>query len=179
MSIKYAILGLLSWKPLTGYDLKKIIEDSAVMYWSGNNNQIYKALVDLHSEGLVTTEVVHRESAPSKKIYTITETGSAGLREWVLSDPEAPEMKKVFLVQLAWSDPLDSDELSGLLDRYENEVKMQSAILKEKNRRRCDYPDRNQREVLIWSMISENAESSLENELRWIRKFREQLRKMI
>ena len=43
MSIHHAILGLLSWKPHTGYDLKKVFEDSAFMHWSGNNNQIYRA----------------------------------------------------------------------------------------------------------------------------------------
>ena len=42
MTIKYAILGLLSWKPFSGYDLKKIFVDSASLYWSGNNNQIYR-----------------------------------------------------------------------------------------------------------------------------------------
>ena len=45
MSIEYAILGLLSWKPFSGYDLKKIIAESEVYYWSGNNNQIYNSLV--------------------------------------------------------------------------------------------------------------------------------------
>ena len=44
MIIDYAILGLLSWKPLTGYDVKRVMQDSPFLYWSGNNNQIYKAL---------------------------------------------------------------------------------------------------------------------------------------
>jgi PadR family transcriptional regulator AphA len=59
MSIKLAILGILSWETSTGYDLKKIIEDSSAMYWSGNNNQIYKTLVQLLGEELVTNEVQH------------------------------------------------------------------------------------------------------------------------
>ena len=175
MSIKCAMLGLLSWKPLTGYDLKKIIEDSSVMYWSGNNNQIYKALVELHEEGLVTTEQVHQENAPSKKIYTITEAGLMKLREWVLSTPEVSELKNIFLVQLAWADQLSDGELNDLLDRYENEVKMQLVMQQEKNRRRNDYPDRNPRETMIWDMISENAVSSYQSELNWIQKFRGQL----
>ncbi len=88
MSIKYAILGVLSWKPSTGYDLKKIFEESSIMYWSGNNNQIYKTLVQLLVEDLVTNEVLHQESTPSKNIYTITDRGAAALKEWVLSTPE-------------------------------------------------------------------------------------------
>ena len=94
MSIKYAILGILSWKPVTGYELKKIFEDCSFMYWSGNNNQIYKALTKMHDEALVTSEVIHQDSSPSKKIYTITEEGLEELKDWVLSSPEAPEVKK-------------------------------------------------------------------------------------
>ena len=91
MSIKFAILGLLSWKPSTGYDLKKVFEESSAMYWSGNNNQIYKSLVQLLDEGLVTNEIRHQDSSPSKKVYTITDEGLAELREWTLSLPEAPD----------------------------------------------------------------------------------------
>ena len=35
MQIDYAILGLLSWKPLTGYDVKRVMQDSPFLYWSG------------------------------------------------------------------------------------------------------------------------------------------------
>ncbi|MCG1013246.1 PadR family transcriptional regulator [Tepidanaerobacter sp. GT38] len=72
MSISLAILGLLSYKPMSGYDLKKIIQDSSFMYWSGNNNQIYKALSELRDKGFVTNEVIHQDGAPTKKIYKIT-----------------------------------------------------------------------------------------------------------
>ena len=51
VTIDYTILGMLSWKPMTGYDMKRMMQDSPVMYWSGNNNQIYKALVQLLDMG--------------------------------------------------------------------------------------------------------------------------------
>ena len=35
MMIDHAILGLLSWKPLTGYDVKRVMQDSPFLYWSG------------------------------------------------------------------------------------------------------------------------------------------------
>lgn len=94
MSIKSAILGILSWKPSTGYELKKIFEDSSFMYWSGNNNQVYKALISMEDEELVTSKVIHQDNSPYKKIYTITEEGLKELKEWVISSPEAPEIKK-------------------------------------------------------------------------------------
>src|SRR5512146_1518055 len=98
MDIQYAILGLLSWKSLSGYDLKKIISGSDLFYWSGNNNQIYNSLILLHKQGLVSQQVLQQESLPAKKIYTITDTGRAALRGWLLSNPELPELRNNFLI---------------------------------------------------------------------------------
>ncbi|MBA3075528.1 MAG: PadR family transcriptional regulator, partial [Anaerolineae bacterium] len=72
MDLQSTILGLLSWKPFSGYDLKGIISESDLFYWSGNNNQIYKILLELQQAGLVTFEVHEQESLPAKKIYSVT-----------------------------------------------------------------------------------------------------------
>lgn len=145
------------------------------MYWSGNNNQIYKALLNLENEDLVTSEVVHQDNSPSKKIYTITEEGLKELKNWLVSSPEAPEIKKTFLVQLAWSDMLNNQELSDVLSKYENEIKLQLAMQKEKYRRALHSPNRSTRESLIWEMISENIISTYNNELNWVRETRKKL----
>lgn len=175
MSIKYAILGLLSWKSFTGYEMKKVFEESSVMYWSGNNNQIYKALLQLLEEGLVTGEVQHREASPSKKVYTITGDGLTELKKWVVSPPEAPEFRKPFLVRLAWADQLNNEELNELLLKYENEIKLQLLINQEKNRRGVNSPKRSPREAFLWDMISNNLISSLNNELDWVQGIRKEL----
>ncbi|MFC5403149.1 PadR family transcriptional regulator [Cohnella soli] len=175
MSIQSAILGILSWKSSTGYELKKIFEDSSFMYWSGNNNQIYKALMNMEEESLVTSEVVHQTNSPSKKIYSITEEGLLELKKWLMSSPEAPEIKKTFLVQLAWSDLLSNQQLSEMLSNYENEIKLQLMMQNEKNRRALHSPNRSARESLIWDMISANIISTYNNELIWIRETRQKL----
>lgn len=175
MSINYAILGYLSWKPFTGYDLKKIFEESTAMYWSGNNNQIYKALLQLQTEGLVTNETVHQEGAPSKKVYTITEKGIEGLKCWVKTAPVSPEFKKAFLVQFAWSDLLNDQELLELLDQYEYEVRMQLLMHQEKVKRGQEAPGRTGRETALWNLISDNLVSSYNAELEWIGKVRKEI----
>lgn len=175
MSIKLAILGILSYKSCTGYDLKKIIEDSSAMYWSGNNNQIYKTLVQLLDEGLVTNEVQHQESSPSKKIYTITDKGRDQLKQWVLTPPELPEIRKGFLTQLAWADSLSTAELDELLTGYEQEISLQISLEQEKTRRGAFSPKRTPREAYLWKMIEESVLSTYENELRWIQQLRQGL----
>lgn len=175
MSIQHAILGLLSSGPLTGYDLKKIIQDSTFMHWSGNNNQIYRSLVDLLQQGYVTNELHHQESSPSKKVYTITPEGLEELHHWVCTKPEVPESKKTFLVQLAWADQLAQEELRKLLRDYEQEVRLELLLIYGKIRRGGFAPDRTAREKRIWELIAENATATLTQELAWVRKLTEEL----
>ncbi len=87
MDLRSTLLGLLSWKPASGYDLKRIISNSDIFYWSGNNNQIYKSLLELQKEGLVTYQVQLQESLPTKKIYSVTDQGRAALRQSLLAGP--------------------------------------------------------------------------------------------
>ena len=175
MSIHHAILGLLSWKPVTGYELKKIFEESDFMHWSGNNNQIYKPLLGLQEQGLAICETVHQDGAPSKKIYSITEAGRTALRTWILSTPEPMDVRKTFLIQLSWADQLDGGELDRLLQAYEDEILMQIAMHKEKGRRGLGGPNRTPRETLIWDSIHDNILGSWEHELGWVRQLRSAL----
>jgi PadR family transcriptional regulator, regulatory protein AphA len=178
MDIKYAVLGYLSWKPFSGYDLKKLIADSSIFYWSGNNNQIYTALVELHKDGLVTNQVELQEHLPNRKVYSITDSGLAALKEWVLSAPELSQIRKTFLVQLAWSNQLTSEELSELIGKYESEVNMELIMQREKQRREgLKNPSRTAREKYIWKMISENLIRSYEMELAWTRELKNNLNK--
>ncbi|OGO79349.1 MAG: PadR family transcriptional regulator [Clostridiales bacterium GWB2_37_7] len=172
MSINYAILGILSYKSMTGYDLKKIIQDSTFMHWSGNNNQIYKSLVELLDKGLVTNVVKHQDSSPSKKIYTITSEGLATLKDWVLFTCDPIEIKKPFLVQLAWSKQLNTSELNMLLDGYENQIKMQLLMQQSNKKDTIFSPNRTNLETRIWNLINDNIRRIYENELVWIQDVR-------
>lgn len=175
MDIAYAILGLLSGQPLTGYDLKKIIAESDVFYWSGNNNQIYNSLVSLHKQELVTQQVQYQESLPAKKIYTITEQGRGALRKWLLSNPELPEVRSSFLIQLAFADALSAQELDALLGNYEAELAVQLRMRQAQADRPPAAPKQNRRERYLWEKITANLVNAYQNELDWVREVRQGL----
>jgi PadR family transcriptional regulator AphA len=188
MSIEFAILGLLSWRSLTGYDIKKMFAGSTALYWSGNNNQIYTTLVKLHKNELVSREIELQEDSPSRKVYSITAKGQAELKKWLLSEPEPPHLKNPFLIQLAWADQLNTDELDVLLGKYAAEIQMQVSMLQVQARQRNISPSgmprdayinaalaRTPREAVLWNMIQENWISFYQNELNWVSKLRDQL----
>ncbi|MCC7446945.1 MAG: helix-turn-helix transcriptional regulator [Anaerolineae bacterium] len=172
MSIQYAILGFLSWQPLTGYDLKKLFAESATLHWSGNSNQIYKALIDLHQNDWVTLEVEYQADHPPRKVYSITEKGKAALRQWVLSTPELPQLKHALLIQLAWADQLSPAELDGLLAQYEAEVDTHLVVVREQAKRGKHAANRTPRETYLWQMIADNWIGFYEHELEWVRQLR-------
>lgn len=171
MIIQYAILGLLNWQPFAGYDLKKIISDSELFYWSGNNNQIYRTLVQLHAEGLVSQEVLEQENLPARKIYSISDKGRAALREWLRHTPELSERHNTFLIQLAWADALPPADLAALVEAYIAEVDAHLQMLQEKVRR-GGYPARTRREEYLWRQINENLIAHDRLELEWAQKLR-------
>jgi DNA-binding PadR family transcriptional regulator len=188
MTIEYAILGLLSWRPLTGYDIKKMFAGSTALYWSGNNNQIYTTLVKLHENGLVSREVELHADSPSRKIYSITARGQAELMKWLLGETEPPQLKNSFLIKLAWADQLSTQELDALCAQYEADMQIQLAMLQTQKQQKNISPAgiprnayvnvalaRTPREAVLWNMIQENWISFYENELKWVRRLRKQL----
>lgn len=85
---KYAVLGLLSRRPQSGYDMRKQYMGSAGNFWSESYGQIYPILKQLEAEGLATFTVDHNEGRPDRKVYQITEAGREALREWLVSPAE-------------------------------------------------------------------------------------------
>ncbi|WP_027086884.1 DUF4180 domain-containing protein [Cohnella panacarvi] len=168
MNIQHAILGLLRNQSLTGYDMKKAMQKSPFIYWSGNNSQIYRALAELEDEGFVSVEVKHGEASPTKKIYTLTNGGLEQLHRLTLGFPEVPEIRKTFLMQLVFGRNLTQLELESLLEQYSGEVKGMALAVQDEvsSSRSTPY------ESAILELVMENIRQIYESELRWIDKVR-------
>jgi len=177
MSINFVILGYLSWKPMTGYDLKRIIADSETLPWSANNNQIYRGLVQLHEKNWVTRRIESQVGAPDRHVYTINEDGRHALKEWVRGKPDLPQSKKAFLHQLMWGDALDGEELDDLLDAYKEVLADKVFLLRVQADRKPNMPERTTREKYLWDMIYKNWINQYEAEIDWVRKMRRDLTK--
>ena len=87
---KFAVLGLLTLGPMSGYDLKKKSERSLAHFWHESYGNLYPRLAELQADGLVTARKERRESAPDAIVYRITPRGRKELAAW-LREPAAVE----------------------------------------------------------------------------------------
>jgi PadR family transcriptional regulator, regulatory protein AphA len=177
MSIRHAILGFLSWKPFTGYELKKIFANALSFHWSGNSNQIYGSLIQLHKDEAVDIEVQQQEKYPARKVYAIRESGLDELRSWLRKAPELPEIRNHFHIQLAWADLLSEADLDALLEGYELLLSNHILMCRETGLRGGLSPARSPREALIWRRIEEGRLACYEAELAWAKALRTELAK--
>jgi PadR family transcriptional regulator AphA len=81
---KYAILGILSLGPISGYDIKKVFQRSVANFWNESYGQIYPLLRTLVAEGLATRSIEKQLGRPDRHIYAITNKGFEELQRWLM-----------------------------------------------------------------------------------------------
>jgi PadR family transcriptional regulator AphA len=113
MSLRYALLGLLAEEPASGYDLTRKFERALQRYaWHAKHSQIYPELNRLAADGLVA---VVAEGARGRRTYTITDTGRAELRSWMLHPPEVFVARNEFVLRMFLLSALDPDDARAVL----------------------------------------------------------------
>src|SRR3984885_10363960 len=74
-----ALLGLLSLRPMSGYDIRQLISQSIGHFWSESYGQIYPGLKQLAPEGLVEKKTERNKGKPDRHLYSITPEGRGRL----------------------------------------------------------------------------------------------------
>lgn len=100
MSLKFGILGILSQKPQTGYELKDSFNGSIGYFWNAKFQQIYQELARMEREAMVTAETVPQLGKPAKKVYSITREGEAALAAWLEKPPATYATRDELLLKL-------------------------------------------------------------------------------
>lgn len=99
--LKFAVLGLLAERPMSGFDLVVEFDVSRSVIWPAPQNEIYKILRDLARDGDIK---VAERGARGRVVYAITAQGKAALNRWLDDDSDysiryEPMLKAVFLRQ--------------------------------------------------------------------------------
>ena len=83
MSLRYALLALLTAQPMTGYDVAKAFHSSVGHVWHAPDSQIYPELRRMADESLIDGVPVRWGAKGTKTEYHITDAGIAALRAWM------------------------------------------------------------------------------------------------
>jgi PadR family transcriptional regulator AphA len=126
MSLEHAILGFLNYKPLSGYDQKKVFDSSVRHFWYADQSQIYRTLAHLTERNMVEMEVVEQSDRPVRKVYHITGLGRKELRDWLTGPFPIQQPHCGPLVQIFFSGQLSDAEL---LVRFETAAQIFRTML--------------------------------------------------
>jgi DNA-binding PadR family transcriptional regulator len=127
MSLKYAILSLLSHDPLTGYELMKLFDGSVGYFWHATHPQIYKELGRLERAGQVVHRSVEQRGRPTKKIYSLSDLGRTELLEWLHVPAGTQRVKDEMMLKTFCCGLLSEGEALDLVRRHrqQHELKLQ------------------------------------------------------
>jgi len=127
MSLKHLILGLLSTKSQSGYDLNKTFQQSVENFWTTDQSQIYRALYSMKKQGWVEQEIIVQDDHPDKKVYHLTSAGEQELMTWLktpITRKEAP-VREGWLGQLYFGHHLTNAELMQTLVVYIDDMQQE------------------------------------------------------
>ncbi|GEK21800.1 PadR family transcriptional regulator [Cellulomonas xylanilytica] len=131
MSLKHAVLGFLSIAPMTGYDLRKHMEESVAHFWPADQAQIYRTLGHLAADGLVDVRTIPQQGNPDRREHSITDAGLAELDSWLAAPVEYVPSREVFLVRLFFVGRLGTDRVRAVLQERAEEARELAAVLEQ------------------------------------------------
>lgn len=143
-TLKYAILGLLNQKEMTGYDLMKQFESTLCEFWSAKHSQIYPELKKLTEEGSVAYQVEKSETSSEKKLYHITEAGREDFLDWLATETKAqPTPKDVSRLKIFFCNCLDPEDRRFMLEDQLHKHRTRMRHLKNNQKKFTRVPDNN------------------------------------
>ena len=163
MSVRHALLALLSEGPKYGLQLREEFEANTGQVWPLNVGQVYTTLQRLERDGLVVALGDSEELEPGpQKAYRITDAGSAELAQWLRVPPDLstpPRDDLVMKVLIAVRVPgTDVSEVIQAHRRYLIQLMQEWTRLKE---------DDNGRD-LAFALVVDSELFRIDSVVRWL-----------
>ena len=141
----YAVLGLLSVRSWTTYELAKQVQRSLKWFWPRAERKLYDEPKALVADGLATARQELTGQRP-KTVYEITDEGREALRAW-LGEPAAPPATEFEgMLKVFFSDAGSLDQLQRTLDEIEatsaDRLREFLGMAEQALRRETAYPHR-------------------------------------
>ncbi|GAA4780192.1 PadR family transcriptional regulator [Citricoccus nitrophenolicus] len=122
MSLRNALLALLTVEPMTGYDLAKRFGSSVGNVWHAPDSQIYPELRRMLQDGLLESEEVLWGRKGRKIEYTITDQGRKAFGEWMDSDLQWTRDRDPMHLRAAYFEYATPDRARAQLTAYREHI---------------------------------------------------------
>ena len=170
---KYIVLGMLSSRPMTGYEMKRWVKEALSYVWDISYGQIYPTLAALEKNGLATMYREDSAGGRPRKVYEITDRGREELRAWL----RGPETKEYELpLKMCFGSELTPEELISKLEAYrqkrESEIKLMEEWADAVNKEPLFGPN-----MAYLAMINRLGLAYFREEIRWCEESVEVLKK--
>ena len=163
---RYALLGMLSIRPMSGYDIKKLIEASISNFWTESYGQIYPILKSLVAEKLVTRTVQKQSGKPDRHVYDLTAAGRKVLRDWLARPPAPKVARNELLLKLFFGEeipvPVSLAHLADFRLRQSELLERYAAIAREITTKHKENPN-----APFWLITVAYGRRESEALLRW------------
>jgi len=146
---KYVILGLLMESPLSGYEIKKLINARFRFFWNESYGQIYPELKKLVLNGWV--EIVEQPQSARKNVYyKITEKGFSSFQTWLNEKPDKESIRIEMLLKVYHAKFLSQETVSSYINQYKEQHLNDLMILKsfKEELNKIDNPYGNHQDIL-------------------------------
>jgi len=134
---EYAVLGLLihMGREISGYELKKVADESVGYIWGPSKSQLYVVLRRLVDDGLARRRAVVQHDRPDKQLYLPTVAGRAAVKDWLDRDEgETDPDQSTFLLKLFFGAQADRDALVRQLESFRSSYAERLAVYERKAR---------------------------------------------
>lgn len=163
-STSHALLGLLSVRPWTSYELAQQVRRSLNWFWPRAERKLYDEPKRLVAAGLATAseEFTGRRK---RTVYEITAAGRRELAAWLGADAASPSWESEAMVKVFFADAGDLDALRHTLSSMEAEASRRLAELAEMAGQVTAFPQRSHLSALTLRLQEEHEAATL----RWAR----------
>jgi PadR family transcriptional regulator AphA len=111
----YAILGLLSLRPWSTYELAQQMHRALGHFWPRAESKLYEEPKKLVEHGLAKAKVAHTGKRPST-VYSITPAGRRALQAWQREPSSGPVVEFEGLVRVFFAEHGSKDDLLRAID---------------------------------------------------------------
>jgi DNA-binding PadR family transcriptional regulator len=175
MLTRLFVLGLLLRRPMSGYEVQRILQLNRTDLWAGIlSGSIYHALKKLEAEDMVTLRVTEQSGNRTRAIYAITPQGEAEYRALLREVWRSPSLHfpSGLYAALSFTDDLPREEVIALLDAHiaalEQQLVAWNAGEHEKSALAGPLPS-------YVGAIFANGREHMQTDLRFLRHLRETL----